>query len=122
MDFNESTKTIPRTIRSETMLGKGIFLTDVAIIVACYFLLDNFKDFVHPLLQVFYTVFTIVLGFVITRKTKSNPGKRVLSSIVFYWNKDKKTYHRKEIRPEPPRMHYVRLDRISRLMKQDQQD
>lgn len=95
--MTDSTKMVPQEIKSETMLGKGIFLIDIAVIVAIYFIFDFFKPIIHPLLQTPYTVFTIILGFIITRPSYKNPQKRIYSSILFRILKDDETYHRKDM-------------------------
>lgn len=90
---------IPEEINSEVMLVKGLYFLDLAVMAGCYMFFDLFRDLVHPLLQIPYLIFSILIGFLITRKSKDNPGKRVIFSIMYRLIKpfNPQIYHRREV-------------------------
>lgn len=91
-----NTYLIPQEIKSETMFGKGIYMIDVAIILLIYYIMDFFKPLVHPLLQLPYLVFTLIIGIIVTRRLRANPDKRLCQSLYYYLCRDKRVYHRRE--------------------------
>lgn len=92
-----NTYLIPQEIKSETMLGKGIYLIDIVIMLFIFYIMDFFKGFVHPLMQIPYMLLSLFIGFILTRRLRSNPDKRIYQALYYYLKRDKKVYHRREI-------------------------
>ena len=91
-----NTYLIPQEIKTETMLGKGIYFVDLVVIFLIYYVMDFFKPLVHPLLQLPYMAFTLLIGLILTRRLRANPEKRMYQSLYYYLARDKKVYHRRE--------------------------
>ena len=85
--------TIAMEIKSETYFGKGIFFFDVAFIVIYYFIFSLFEDLVHPLLVMPYTVFNVLVAFILTRKSSKNPGKRIYQEVLYKLLSTKHTHY-----------------------------
>lgn len=79
----EETYTIAMEIKSETYFGKGLFLLDLVVIVGYWLLLSNLESLLHPSVRLPYTVFNILAAFLLTRKSRRNPGKRVYQSLLY---------------------------------------
>lgn len=75
--------TIAMEIKSETYFGKGIFFFDLAFIFVYWFLMSNFEGFVHPMLQLPYTAFNVIVALILTRKSTKNPGKRIYQEVIY---------------------------------------
>ena len=89
--------TIPMEIKSETYFGKGLFLFDLAFIAGYWFVLSNFEPILHNAMVMPYTIFNVLVAFILTRKSGRNQGKRLYQSLLFAVLATKKTnYHMKE--------------------------
>lgn len=84
---------IPQEIKSSIRLYKGIFFIDIMVVVLYWNFFSSFDSFVNPKIQIFYTIFNIIIPFILVRPSMSSKGRRVYQSLLFYAIKDKKTYH-----------------------------
>lgn len=83
MDYGDMN--IPQEIKSETYFGKGIFLLDLAVIFGYWFLMSSFDDLIYDKLSIFYTAFNVLIAFILTRKSRKNPKKRLYESLLIYF-------------------------------------
>ena len=74
---------IPEEVKSEFKLTKNFYLTDLYVIVASYFIFDIFSGYVYTLLRIPYTALSILFGIIITRKSRLNPDKRIITSFIY---------------------------------------
>lgn len=89
--------TIAMEIKSETYFGKGIFLFDLAFIFVYWYVFSMFENLIHPLLALPYTIFNILVAFILTRKSSKNPGKRIYQEVLYKIMAAKKmSYHCRE--------------------------
>ncbi len=89
--------TIAMEIKTETYLGKGFFLFDIAFVFAFWFIMSNFDTLVYPQLKIVYTAFNILLAVALTRKSGKNPQKRIYEALIIYFLSQKsRRYHVKE--------------------------
>lgn len=96
--MNNIEYTIPNEIKSETYFGKGMFFFDLAFIVIFWFTMDTFKGLVSDKLYIPFTVFNILIAVILTRKVKTNAGKRVYQVILIRILSFRNTqYHEKEV-------------------------
>lgn len=83
MDYGDMN--IPQEIKSETYFGKGIFLLDLAIIFGYWFLMSSFDNLIYDKISIFYTAFNVLIAFILTRKSRKNPKKRLYESLIIYF-------------------------------------
>lgn len=68
---------VPREIESDMRFIKFLSLRDLIIIVCLVMVSNNFIGMVHPKLQLFYFLFTILAGlFLVMPAYKDNAGKK----------------------------------------------
>jgi Na+-translocating ferredoxin:NAD+ oxidoreductase RnfD subunit len=87
---------IPEELESEVELIKGLYLPDILFIGAWYIVTEPFKSFVDPRINLVYTVFNVILAFILTRKSASNHGKRIYEEWLMFFLRDKAVYHMTE--------------------------
>lgn len=83
MDYGDLN--IPHEIKSETYFGKGIFLLDLAIVFGYWFIMSSFDGLIYDKLSFFYTAFNVIVAFILTRKSRKNPKKRLYESLIIYF-------------------------------------
>lgn len=88
---------MPQEIKSATMLGKHIYFFDVAVIAGYWMVMSTFEDAIHPKIQLAYTLFNVLVAFIMTRPSWTNPEKRIFQSIYLWLIRDKNVYHTKMI-------------------------
>ena len=79
---------IPEEVKSEFKFSKHIYGIDVLILVITYYLFDMFNKNVHPIFSIPYLILSILLAVIISRKSRINPNKRVITSLAFRLLKD----------------------------------
>lgn len=80
---------IPEEVTSEIRLIKGLYLFDIIFIFAFYFIGDMFQGLIHPLIQIPYMFFLVILSLYLTRPSHENPGKRKYYSFLYKLQKNK---------------------------------
>ena len=91
--------TIPQEIKSEVYLGKGFYLLDLGIIIGYWFVMSNFDSLIYDTLGLAYTIFNVVVAFLLTRKSTAHPQKRIYETLLMYVLSFKATaYHVRERR------------------------
>lgn len=88
--------TMPQELHSETKLGKYIFFIDAAVIGGYYLFFSIFEDYVHPTLTTVYTVFNVLVAFLLTRPSRANPQRRIYQSLLIGLITDQNVYHVKQ--------------------------
>lgn len=83
MDYDDLN--IPHEIKSETYFGKGIFLLDLGVIFGFWLVMSSFDNLIDDKMTAFYTIFNVVIGFLITRKSRTNPQKRIYECWIIYF-------------------------------------
>lgn len=96
--MNDNVFIIPKEIKTEVELIKGIYLFDVAVIGGFFMFFGIFEDLVHPVLLALYKVYTIGLGIYFTRQSYENYGKRRFFSYIYKFKKRKtpQSFNREE--------------------------
>lgn len=85
---------IPKEIKSENYLTNGMFLFDIVFIAILWLVGDFFSDLIYGNLVTFYTLLNIVIGVILTRKTSTNPQKRVFQALIIKFMSAKRNkYH-----------------------------
>lgn len=91
--------TIPQEIKSEVYLGKGFYLLDIGFIIGYWFIMSNFENYIYDTLSLAYTIFNVVVAFLLTRKSTKHPQKRIYETLMMYVMSFKDTaYHERERR------------------------
>ena len=81
--MNQKNYTIAMETRSAIYLGKGVFLVDLFLMAAYWLVMDYLRPVVHPDLQIVFSVWNAAVAFLMTRKSRANPQKRILQSLFF---------------------------------------
>lgn len=81
--MNQKNYTIAMETRSAIYLGKGVFLVDLFLMAAYWFVMDYLRPVVHPDLQIVFSIWNAAVAFLMTRKSRANPQKRILQSLFF---------------------------------------
>lgn len=104
--MNKETYLIAMETKSATYLGKGVFLVDLFIMAVYWFVLDFFQPLIHPDLQLVFSIWNVFLAFLMTRKSRKNPQKRILQSLLYaLWARNHTVYHVHE--RKEPEINYV---------------
>ena len=74
---------IPEEVKSEFKFGKHFYMTDIYIVIGSYFLFDFFSNLIYPPLRIPYLILSVLFGFIISRKSRLNPDKRVITSFIY---------------------------------------
>ena len=61
----------------------------LVVVFLFYLVMSLFENIVDERLRLVYTIFNILLAFILTRRSTKNPGKRVYESILFSFLHDK---------------------------------
>lgn len=78
--------------KSEKRVFLFVYLLDVFIIIAFWIIGILFKSAVHSKLQTIFIIYNIAIGIILTRKSKTNPKKRIYSAMMIMLSKDKTLY------------------------------
>lgn len=93
MDISKNfTKIIPGEIDSETKFSKKLSLRTLIEMLVVIIVTQNFSDYIHPNLQLMYTIFCFVLALFLVFPSKSNPEKKMYHCIYLSLIKKRKTY------------------------------
>lgn len=84
---------IPAEVDSEIKFSKNISQQALIIIVGTFFSLQCLVTLVHPILQMWYLLFALLLGvFLIIPGGKHNPGKRMFHCVLYSFIKKRSVY------------------------------
>lgn len=85
---------VPREIESDMRFIKFLSLRDLIIIVCLVMVSNNFIGMVHPKLQLFYFLFTILAGlFLVMPAYKDNAGKKNVEVMLLILLKKRFIYY-----------------------------
>lgn len=78
--------------KSEQRVIWFVYIKDVFILLGFFVIGYIFKNSVHSRLETVFIIYNLFIGIVITRKSKTNPKKRVYEAILIMLMKDKNIY------------------------------
>ncbi|MBC1604476.1 hypothetical protein HCJ39_07095 [Listeria rocourtiae] len=84
---------IPTEVQTELKMGKHFMLFDVIILASLGSIAWLTKGFVYEPLQYIYLIYAILVGFWVTRKPSSNPGKRNYQVMLIALRFNRTVYH-----------------------------
>ena len=83
---------VAQEIKSETKVGKSIYLFDLFYIIIFMTVSFVFGDAVHEMLKIPYYIFSGVCAVFLTSKSLMNRKRRNFESIILFLRRDKNVY------------------------------
>lgn len=84
---------VAQEIKSETRVGKSIYLFDLFFVIIYFSVSYVFASAVHEMLKLAFYVFSLACALFLTAKSHMNRKRRNYESIILFLRKDREVYH-----------------------------
>ncbi|WP_445669252.1 DUF5592 family protein [Margalitia sp. FSL K6-0131] len=85
--------TIPKSVKSEIKITKSLYLKDIVIFFAVFFIVSRFDSYIHKILIIPYYIFFLGITLYFLLPSLNNPKKRNYHSYYYFLIKSKVKYH-----------------------------
>ncbi|MDC2867804.1 DUF5592 family protein [Bacillus sp. BP-3] len=83
---------IPKEIRTELKINKVLYLFDLLFLIGLIVFTMITKTLIHPMLQIPYYIFMLVIGIALIVRPNSNPQKRMYEALIIAMTRKRSTY------------------------------
>lgn len=83
---------IPKEIRTELKINKALFLFDLLFIIGLVVFTMTTKPLVHPMFQIPYYIFMLIVGVILIVRPNTNPQKRMFEALFIALARKRSTY------------------------------
>lgn len=83
---------IPKEIRTELKINKVLYLFDLLFIIGLVVFTMTTKSLVHPMLQIPFYIFMLIVGVLLIVRPSTNPQKRMFEVLFIMLARKRYTY------------------------------
>ena len=83
---------VEQELKSGTMLNSWLFLFDFVFIIVYFGFFAMLRGLVHPVFEIPYHIFNVVVAFILTKQSPFNRGKRIYQTVWFALKREKIIY------------------------------